>query len=193
MNKKEIYDKMAKLMKEEENIWKECFGDKIGYTQDDFKNLPEKLTDKLEIAKREVHQFGNEVAANPEFFDIVVSWIIDIEGQYSECGEEDMKEALDTLNFRDFLDKSGSIPSIIQRDLERFGIKITDRGGGTCSWYIGIPCNNKQADFVCEFLHRRFKNLINNGSIKIKKKFWQHRLLGLYNLDEVNEYLNREN
>lgn len=192
MDKKEAYKKMALLMKKERDIFSEISNNGLGVSISDMDNINEEIEKRLENAKYEIKSFGQELAADPQFSEEIISWMIDVEGQYSESGDEDMKEALTSFDFKEYLDKSSVFAFAIQRELEQFGIKITDRGGSISHWHLGVPCNNKQADFVCEVLYRKFGKTIRSGYIKVKKKFWSHRLPRLYNNDDIDKFLSEE-
>ena len=186
MNKEEAYKKMSELMKVEQNAWQEAYGKSLGCNIEDY---PKELTKKYQTAKINVEQFACELAATPGFSKFIISWMIDIEGSSTEAGGDDLIETLKSLDLRNLMQKCGAIPDIIQEFIESKGFKITDRGGGYTSWHIGVPCTNDDADILCGFLFGRFGELIERGTIKVKKKFWRHKLRGLYNWDELKTYL----
>ena len=137
----------------------------------------------------EVIKFSEELAAHPLFSDIMISWMVDIHGT-GHVEDDSFKTVIDDQDFKAFVNRTGgNLAAMIQEVVEEAGFHITDRGGGGCSWHIGIPCNDAEARALGALVHLRFQKALVAGLIDIRKKFWKHRLPGLYNGHDAERYL----
>lgn len=171
-------------------VWEYCNGkNEVGKCLEDMEEQP--VSEILIQVKNGVGRVQDEVASYPAVEKILIPWMIDVCGNSSEANEDSMKQALDDLNLKDFIDKCGSLASTVQNVVKSWGFKITDSGGGCCGWHIGIPCNEKDANQLCDLLHNYFKYSIEKGYLTVYKHFWKFRLPGLYNWNEVEIWVDK--
>lgn len=180
MELKEAYKKMAKLMKDEKDYYNKNIKP---YSENEIDN---KIFEKNKVLEDEVEYFGKELAGDPCIYPILEHFMIDVKGCCGEAGEKEQEKALETLDFKEFIDSQGSIPSRIQNFIEYNGFKITDRGGGGGCWHIGVPCNASDANRLCTLLHINFKNLIDKKYIRVVRNFWGYKLPKLEEWIEEN-------
>jgi hypothetical protein len=156
--------------------------------------LPKEAEEVLEQSKRlhhKVERYGKELASDPDFFDVMQQWMVDVVGCCSEesCPtDEQLKEVLGTLDFRKFISERSGIAAAVQEYVESFDFVITDSGGGAGGWHIGVPCNENDCRKLCRLLHNRFGSAIKAGLIKVVRHFWQWRLPTLRNRDSLDRF-----
>lgn len=150
----------------------------------EFKQIPDKILAQREILHRDTESFGKELAARPEFFDVMQPWMVDVKGE----GDGIDVLALEDLDFKRMIEQQGPLASQIQNFITNNGYHITDRGGGAKNWHVGVPCNEAEARRLCSMLHIQFKKAIDSGIIRVVKHFWGWKLPTLYNWDAVGKY-----
>ena len=188
MELNEAYKKMAKLMKDESDYYDKNIKPYLKH------NIDDKVFKEKDNLANEVKYFGKELAGDPYIYPILEHFMIDIKGCCGEAGEKEQEKVSKTLDFKEFIDSQGSIPSMIQNFIEYNGFKITDRGGGAGGcWHIGVPCNDSDANRLCILLHINFKNLIDKKYIRIVRNFWGYKLPGLKNWNQLEEWLEKNN
>lgn len=149
-------------------------------------NLPEELKQRRKSLHHDVEQYGKELAARPEFFDIMQPWMVDVVGCKGDgC---DVKEVLEDLDFKKMIEQQGPLAAQVQKFITECGFEITDRGGGGGSWHVGVPCNDVEARKLCSLVHIQFKKAIDYKLIKVIRHFWGWKLPTLPNWNAVEEY-----
>lgn len=179
---------MAKMMVEEEIFYNEHLKDVDPTTIEDKETYNKKLKE-FEILEAYTREFGNELAATPNFFEVLESWKVIVKG-YSGVSKEAMQEAYNKSDVEDLVDRTGSMAQGIKRYFKTKGYFISGMGAGEDGWDIGVICNDKTAKDICSDLYKYYIKAINLGLISISRRFLkQHYLPGLYNWEDARRLL----
>lgn len=166
---------MAFLMKKEIDFYKEFIEGKVG------SNDPDTIASwrRFEYLKSTTREFGNRLAANPAFFDIMESWIIVVSGQ-DGVSRESMAAAAETDDVNDLVDKSGSLAYSVKEFLKAKGCFICDMGAGEDGWDVGTRCSEKKSRTLCDELYKNYRKAIDMDLLFISRRFAGHCLPDLY-------------
>lgn len=191
MNIKDAEIILAKEMKKEYDFYQEHIEPIIIAASKNEENIsieiPDNIQHKYDMIRDDVNLCGDELASYPELFDVMQCWMIDVCGEgFKEIPEDFLEKEID---IEDFLDQYGNLAHSISDFVKLSGFTITDRGGGTTGWHIGVPCNDSDANKLCSLLHNNFAGAIELDLIAVYKRFWGHRLPNLYNWDSLLEWL----
>jgi len=89
---------------------------------------------------------------------------------------QDPTEVMDSQKFSEILGKiAGSFFTEVRSFIESNGYNITESGGGSIGWDLGIPCDHQKSDALCKLLHEQYTDEIEYGLIKITKEFYGWR------------------
>lgn len=189
MNYNEAEAQMATLLKAEMDYHKEHI-EPLTHNQNNPDNpvtIPKEVQSGYTELTQKVKRFGERLAADPIFFDILAPWVVDVKGR-SDAGEEAIKEVLDDLDFNKFLEKHGSLPSSIRKFIDENGFKLEGSGGSASSWHIGVICNEPDSRRFCALIQQKYRIAIERKAIWLERHFWGWRLPSLYNWSDVSEY-----
>jgi len=170
---------MAYLMKNEIDFYK--------------KNLEgveptKKLLEEFEWIKSNTREFGNRLAANPNFFNVMESWKVYILGKEG-VNEDSIQKAAETFNVEDLVEQCGNLAISIKEFISSKGLIICDIGAGTDGWDIGVRCTEKISQTLCYDVHKKFWSAINLKLIAVSRRFAGHSLPGLYTWDDAEKIL----
>jgi len=119
---------MALLMKKEADFHKEFLSDNVVKGEEDPKKV-EEIYRQYQWLKSTTREFGNELAANPHFFDVMESWVVYIKGRDS-VDQGRIKNALEKDDVDGLLEQTGSLASSLKNHLKNCGYQICDMGAG---------------------------------------------------------------
>lgn len=187
MDLQEATIKMASLMKGEAEFFKEHLDGIKPNTQDEIHRFKTALKE-FEWLQSITREFGNTLAANPNFFDIMESWRIVISGTES-VDRGSIYEAKDTDDIEDLLERCGSLAASIKAYVKAKGWMICDMSAGEDGWDIAVRCSEKNSRLFCEDVYRRFIFAINQKLITVSRRFAGHCLPGLYNWEDAYRIL----
>jgi hypothetical protein len=171
---------MALLMKEEHEFYEK-------HAKADSSMCVEDLRE-LEWRRANVREFGNRLAANPYFFDVMESWVVTIIGKEG-VNQESMNDAMKTADIDDLVDKASVLASSVKQHLRNEGYVICDMGAGEDGWDIGVRCTEKKSRALCMELYQRYVLAIEIGLLSISRRFSGHKLPGLYSWDDAKKIL----
>lgn len=143
---------------------------------------------EFEWLKANTREFGNRLAANPHFFDVMESWVVTIIGTEG-VNPDSIKNALASDDVDDLVDRASTLAASIKRHLRNNGYMICDMGAGEDGWDIGIRCTEKQSRNLCVEMHQRYTQAIEMKLLAISRRFAGHILPGLYNWDDAKRVL----
>lgn len=183
----EAETKMASLMKAQRDFWIHNIN-----TNDEISKETWLQYDLLNIHR---DKFGEELAANPSFSEIMLSWVVDINGVQC-CNIKNIINNLDKIcsnemEIEDLLKQEGGMQQSIITFINQAGFKISGAGGGYSGWHIGIFGNNAETNKFCEFIHFKFRKAISYNLISVRKRFWKHWLPTLYNWDCLDKWISK--
>lgn len=186
MTFKEAEAHMAMLMKLEIDYYKKHI-EPITKNRGPSDKVPQEIEYEHRRLRVEVKRFGEMLATNPTFSDILVPWVVDVKGR-SDSGEAAIKEVLENLDFKDFMKKHGSLPDEIRKFINESGFRLEGCGGSTRSWHIGVICNEPDSRRFCAMVQQRYRKAIDSKAIWLEKKFWGWRLPTLFNENDIIAY-----
>lgn len=143
---------------------------------------------KFEYLKSSTREFGNILAANPNFFGIMESWKVYISGKEG-VNKNSMEEALQKNDVETLLEKCGNLVIGLKDYINEKGLQICDFGAGEGGWDIGIRCTEDASKNLCRDLYRRYIRAIEMRLLIISRRFAGHCLPGLYNWEDAIKIL----
>jgi hypothetical protein len=171
---------MALLMKKESDFYEQHAIPDISLTRENLK--------ELEWLKANTREFGNRLAANPYFFDVMESWVVTVLGTEG-VNTDSMKEAMGSADVDDLIDRASALAASIKKHLRDNGYVICNMGAGEDGWDIGIRCSEKKSRDLCVEIHQRYMQAIEMGLLTISRRFAGHSLPGLYSYDDAKRIL----
>lgn len=150
----------------------------------------EKLPEELVSHHKSLETFLEIVSAHPDFRKLIINWIVEIDG-YDQLSEERIipqGQATDTASIKDTLGSIGGFHQAVSSFLKKEKYEIYEQTLGADGWSIGLLCNEKASNKLCEKLHERFKKAIDRGLLRVRKAYWGYMLRGL-NINTYKEYL----
>lgn len=172
---------MALLMKKEATFYNEHLAEDVRPT--DATKLQEYLR-QFEYLKANTREFSNRMAAHPQFFDVMESWIVCISGKEG-VGLESLNMASKTGDIDDLLDRTGGLAQSVRNYLRDNNYMICEMGAGAGGWDVETRCTEKVSRVLCRDLITKFQPAINYGLLFVSKRFGEHRFPGLYNWDDA--------
>ena len=173
-------------------------GSEHGLDSDVFSRFTPEETVQISALEHDIRCFGDMLAADPFFFDILSSYMVDVKGTGPSPSPEEVENAIaDMATGNDFADYTnrigGGMAEAVRRFIDNLGYTITDCGFGGGGWHVGVPGNEPGSRKLCAALHKHFLAAINSGIIKVERHQWGHRLPSLYNdLDVENYYFGED-
>jgi hypothetical protein len=161
---KEAKMEMARLTINAHNYWEEHVGNRPGGKRPD-----QEAVDKYNNLLNYINCYGEELAANPDFFDRLVCWSVSVFGN----GSYD-----DRVEF--------------EKIIEKQGFQISGAGCGCGGWDFEVHCNDRGAKKLCQFLYFKFRKEIEKGSISVGRSPIEFRFKDIQCADRAEAYL-REN
>lgn len=189
MTYKEAEAQMAALMKAEHEYHTQHI-EPLTYNQGDPNNpnkIPKEIQSGYIELTQKVKRFGERLATDPTFFDILVPWVVDVKGR-SDAGEDAVKKVMEDLDFNKFLEKQGALPADIKKFIIGHEFKLEGSGGSVNSWHIGVICNEPDSRRFCALIQHKYRMALEHKAIWLEKHFWGWRLPTLYNWGDVSEY-----
>lgn len=178
---------MAALMKGKADFYKEHLDGIKPETVEEIKRH-EIAVKEHEWLKSNIREFGNTLAANPHFFDVMESWKVVIKGTQG-VSKESIDEALKTADVDDLIDRSGNLAVNIKRHIKEKGLIICDMSAGEDGWDISIRCTEKNSRLLCFDIHREFSRALEIEILSISRRFAEHCLPGLYSEEDAYNFL----
>jgi hypothetical protein len=171
---------MALLMKKEADFYEQHGQPGQTLTREDLK--------EFEWLKANTREFGNRLAANPNFFDVMESWIVTLTGTEG-VNKDSMDEALQSSDVDDLVDRASSLAASVKKHVRDNGYVICDMGAGEDGWDFGVRCSDKKSRDLCVELHQRYIQALELGLLTISRRFAGHTLPGLYNWEDAKKII----
>jgi len=187
MDLQEATATMALLMKNEAEYYKENLENVNPVTPEESERYQKKLNE-FKWIKSNTLEFGNRLAANPCFFDIMESWHVVLYGKEG-VNKNSVYEAYKTHNVEDLIDRCGGIAINIKEYIKTNGYLISDMSAGEDGWDISVKCTEKKSRDLCGAIYRRYSHTINLKLLSISRRFAGHCLPGLYDWNDAYKYL----
>lgn len=174
---------MAALMKGEHDFFKEHLENAKPETETE-KNRYDTALKEYQWLQSNTREFGNQLAANPNLFDVMESWKVVISGTEG-VSKSSMTEAFETDDVEDLIERCGTLASNIKLYIKEKGFMICDMGAGEDGWDIAVRCSEKNSRVLCEDIYRRYIGALGMKLITVSRRFAGHCLPGLYSIDDA--------
>lgn len=175
---------MALLMKKEKDFYKQFLD---GYENRKDENY-QQLIHQFEYIKANTREFGNRLAANPHFFNILESWSVTITGKEG-VSDETMKESAQKNDADTLINKAGNLALEAKKFIKSQNLPIFKMSAGEDGWDISVLCTEKISRELCLNLHQRFFHAIQLKLLNLSRRFAGHNLPGLYNWNDAERIL----
>lgn len=174
---------MAALMKGEADFYREHLKDAKPESPEELERHHKALKE-FEWLQSNTREFGNQLAANPNFFDIMESWKIYINGTEG-ASKDSITEAISTDDVDGLIDRCGNLAIGIKGYIKEKGFIICGMSAGEDGWDIAVRCSEKNSRVLCEDVYRRFFRALEVKLITVSRRFAGHCLPGLYSWDDA--------
>ena len=160
-------------------------------------NLSDKSTNRgpintiikeYEYLQSSTREFGNRLAANPNFFGVMESWKVYIIGKEG-VSKESIMDAYKEDDVEKLLEKCGSMAVNIREYLQDKKHLICDMSAGEDGWDIAIRCTEHQSKLLCQELYKKYTRAIELELLVISRRFAGHCLPGLYSWEDAEKFL----
>ena len=178
---------MASFMKGEALFYREHLENPLPRTVDEVERYA-KAKKEFEWLQSNTREFGNVLAADPNFFDIMESWKVVIKGT-DGVNPDSIKSALETNDVDDLVERCGSIASGIKDYIKSKGWMVCDMSAGEDGWDIAVRCSEKNSRLLCEDMYHRYHNAPQKKLITISRRFAGHCLPGVYSWEDAERIL----
>jgi len=172
---------MSLLMKQEYEFYEKHAKPNTGMSVEELK--------QFEWIRANTREFGNRLAANPYFFDVMESWKVTIQGTEG-VNKDSIDSAQKTSDVEDLLERASPLSTSIKNHLKTNGYVIVSMGAGEDGWDIEVRCSEKKSRDLCTELYQRFSKAISLNVLSISRRFAGHMLPGLYGWDDAKNMLN---
>lgn len=184
---------MAILMNNEANFYDKYIKNKSSDI------IHEKIIREYEYLQSTTREFGNILAANPNFFGIMESWKVYITGKEG-ANKNSVEKAYEENNVEILFEKCGNLAIGIKEYIKRKGLLICDISAGEDGWDIAVRCTEDASKNFCRDIYSKYIRAVEMRLLIISRRFAGHCLPGLYNwedakriLDATGENFNSEN
>ena len=171
---------MALLMKKESDFYEQHAQQEQSLSRENLK--------ELEWLKANTREFGNRLAANPYFFDVMESWVVTLIGTEG-VNKDSMKDAMESADIDDLVDRASVLAASVKSYVRNSGYIVYDMGAGEDGWDLGIRCTDKQSKNLCIELHQRYTQAIEMNLLAISRRFAGHTLPGLHTWEDAKRIL----
>jgi len=179
---------MALLMKKEIDFYNRFLKQRIEEDKIHDEKYQE-LWRQYQYIQANTREFGNRLAANPNFFNIIESWLVTIDGK-GGVAEDSLKEAEKTADVETLVEKTSNLAGSVKEFLASRGYSRLSMGAGTGGWDMSARCNDIASRELCRDLYQKFTKAIDLGMITISRRFSGHCIPGLYTWDDAKRLLN---
>lgn len=178
---------MAKLLKMEKNFYEENLAGRRPISIDS-ERIYQKNMSTFRYLQSQTREFGNVLAASPEFFDIMEPWVIYVTGKEG-VSKESVNKTKKTADLDHLTDLASNLAINVKKFIRLCGYFICDMGAGEDGWDVGVRANERDSRELCSLLNEKFKEAINADLIRISRRFGQNKLPGLYDYDDAERVL----
>jgi len=143
---------------------------------------------RMQYLKANTAEYGNRLAAMPQFFDVLESWLVTVVGKQG-ISEESMQEALKTNDSDGMLERAGALAVSVRDYFQSQSFLIRNIGAGEDGWDMCVRCTEKKSRLLSFDLHQRFVKAISLNLMSVSRRFGGHYLPGLYTWDDAERIL----
>lgn len=152
---------------------------------------------KIVSLKRNIILEEWEANADPDSFDNVYMWIVEISSRATvgdvetiasvfktiapdencevmsdaNLTSETRKTAEDAIN--KWLTSSDPLYAEVMNKIREQGYQLTSTGGGEGGWSVSFYCNEPRSRQLCSLIHTEFKEYIDTDILHITRNFWR--------------------
>jgi hypothetical protein len=156
----------------------------------DLSSPPDReLQENLRVIQGNLVEFGNRLAAMPNFFDVMEPWLITVIGRQG-ISRESMEEVAKSNDREDLVARAGALACSVVGYLRSQGFIIRDVSAGEDGWDVCVRCTDKLSRSLCFDLHQRFAQAISLNLLNVSRRFGGNYLPGLYTWKDARRLLN---
>lgn len=150
------------------------------------------LHERWKRSEQDFKMFLCNIAANPAWFDDVVIWMVDIqgnmEGDINEFRKPEVAEmaSTDPESLKEkMIEVGGTQMREVWGLIKDEGYNLTDRQlVDDNRWFLGCQCCNEDANDLCEMIYGKYAEEIRMGVLSIRRMPWN---LGIKRMTSVAE------
>ena len=172
---------MALLMKKELDFHQNYLADNVAPKNPESYS---KLALEFEYIRANTREFGNRLAAMPEFFDVLESWEVIVSGKEG-VSLESLNMVMKTQDADDLIARAGSLAQTVKEYMVSKGFPLADISVGEDGWSVGVLCTEKQSRDLCYEVRDKYNIAINFKLLDISRRFAGHHIPGLYNCQDA--------
>lgn len=157
------------------------------------------LHERFRRAGQDLKMFLCNIIANPEWFEEVVLWMVDVqgisEGDISEFAKPEIK-ALASTDPQSFEHKmfevGGSQMLEVYNMLREDSFKVTDKNlVDDNRWILGSQCTEEDSRDLCRLMYENYGDEIKMGVISIRRMPWNLGIEGMTSAAEARAWLRK--
>jgi hypothetical protein len=143
---------------------------------------------RMQYLRANTAEFGNRLAAMPQFFDILESWLVTVVGKQG-VSTETMDEAIKTNDSDGMLERAGALAVSVRDYFRSQSFVIRNIGAGEDGWDMCVRCTDKKSRDLCFDIQQRFQKALSLRLINVSRRFGGHYLPGLYTWADAERML----
>lgn len=173
---------MSRLM-----LYEKRLHDKYVGKLDDEK-IKEAYDARMAYLKANTAEFGSRLAAMPQFFDILESWLVTVVGKQG-ISAETIDEVAKTNDPDNMLERTGALAVSVRDYFRSQDFVLRNIGAGEDGWDMCVRCTEKKSRSLCFDLQQRFQKALSLRLMSVSRRFGGHYLPSLYTWDDAERML----
>lgn len=150
--------------------------------------IHEKVIREYEYLTGSTREFGNILAANPNFFGVMESWKVFLLGKEG-VNKNSVEDAHKNDDVETLLEKCGNLAIGILDYIKGKELLICDISAGEDGWDIAIRCTDDASKNLCRDIYSKYIRAIEMRLLMVSRRFSGHCLPGLYNWKDAKRIL----
>jgi len=143
---------------------------------------------RMAYLKANTTEFGNRLAAMPQFFDILESWLVTVVGRQGVSAET-MDQAAKENDADGMLERAGALAISVRDYFRSQDFIIRNIGAGEDGWDMCVRCTEKKSRTLCFDLQQRYQKAVAMKLLSVSRRFGGHYIPGLYTWDDAERML----
>lgn len=143
---------------------------------------------RLTYIRTNTAEYGNRLAAMPQFFDILESWLITVVGRQG-LSTETLEESAKLDDAEGMMERTGALAVSVRDYFRSQGFIIRNMGAGEDGWDMCVRCTEKKSRSLCFDIQQRFQRALSLKLMSVSRRFGGHYLPGLYTWEDAKRML----
>lgn len=182
---------MALLMNKEYDFYQKHFGEEARCTLDPRairKPLTTELMREWDYLQANTREFGNQLAALPDFFEVLETQQVVVMGKEG-VSVESLNMAIENQDADDLIARAGSLAQSVKDYLVSKGHPLANVSVGENGWDVSALCTERRSRELCEELLEKYERAIEFKLLRVSRRFAGHYIPGLYNYQDAVQIL----